>query len=101
VLVLPDLLAVVCVVFITVNVFTGEGAEFLSFAVSYPFVVWRLAVLALCGAVGQVSLLSAVTSVVSLLGGCFLCQEEKRVKFSILFSDQWTSGIQITVSIRK
>jgi hypothetical protein len=100
VLVSPDLLAVVCVVFITVNVFTGEGAEFLSFAVSYPFVVWRLAVLALCGAVGQVSLLSAVTSVVSLLGGCFLCQE-KRVKFSILFSDQWTSGIQITVSIRK
>lgn len=33
---------------------TGEGHKFFIFASTYPYVLWQLAMLAMCGAIGQV-----------------------------------------------
>ena len=44
-------------VYITVVAATGEAGEFLTFVLMYPDVLWHLALLALCGCIGQVNVL--------------------------------------------
>ena len=36
-------------------VVTGEGDDFVSFVVKYPYVLWQLFIFSLCSAVGQVT----------------------------------------------